>query len=395
MQWKKDLTTNKKFEHDIILALTILLLVVSIYLDRRLAFMFIGIISVYLIGLKLYNRQIAQKLTMDMLDQSFRAFPGESIELNLTIKNNSLIPYINGFLLFSTKGHVLNNDYLHTTRQGYNEYRVPVSISGKSKVSISIPLKAIKRGAGRIKHIRLTFPHLLNFEYFTLTYTEPLHHELIVYPNYQPIKFIKDIRNQYLGQDITTLSQFEDILQPMGTRDYTTSDPFHRIHWKASAKMQKLQTKTYERNHHMVWTILVNISEKSPLGNLYTSPMLEEILSKTAYICNILIQRGYEVEIYVNEYGSVHLPGGRDINHLKRLLNLITRIGTEYMIQPIQNVLYQLHQSHIQPRMIILIGEFDETNYDIINKLTSKGHRLYHISDSHIDPFIKGKDMYG
>ncbi|GGK05607.1 hypothetical protein GCM10007063_30030 [Lentibacillus kapialis] len=395
MQWRKDMIVNKNYEHDIILVLLLLLIAASVYLERSFSFVFIGIACVYLIGLKWYNREIGRDLTLNLSYESINVFQGESMELNWTISNHSIIPYLNGYLSFSAKDHVVNDDYLYTARKGYSEYRVPVSIPGKSNVSICIPFKAVKRGHGQIKHIQLTFPHLLNFDYFTLRYQDSKHYECIVYPNYQPVAPVKHSRNQTPGRTITIHSPYEDILQPSGTRDYVTSDPFHRIHWKASAKMQKLQTKIYDRNHYVIWTIIINIAEKSRLGNLYTSPYLEKILSEAAFISKVLIQSGYEVEIYVNEYGSFHLQSGCDINQLKRILNLLTRIGGGYMIHPIQYTFHRLLRLCAQPRTIILIGDYNETDDGILNKLNKQGHYVYHTEDFHLKPIVKGRGMYG
>lgn len=389
------MTGNKKLEYDIILVLFILLIAISLYLERSLPFVFIGSISIYLIGLKWYNREVGRHLTMEIPYEFIKVFQGESLELKLTISNHAIIPYLNGYLLFSAKDYIMNDDYLENSRNGYNEYRVPVSIPGKSKVSVDIPLKAMKRGHGHIKHIQLTFPHLLNFEHFTLSYQDKKNYEFMVYPNFKPVTAVKLNRNQTPGETITTHSPYEDILQPSGTRDYVSSDPFHRIHWKASAKIQKLQTKTYDRNHYMVWTIVINTAKKSRLGNLYTSPDLEELIGEAAYISKVLIQQGEEVEIYINDHGSFHLQSGYGIKHLKRILNLLTRVRTGYLIQPVQYILHQLYQSSLRPRVIILTGDYDETDFGILNKLNNQGHHLYHTRDSYIKPIVIGKDMYG
>ncbi|WP_164668265.1 DUF58 domain-containing protein [Virgibacillus doumboii] len=395
MQWKKELTSEKKLEHEIILALIILMAVASLYLDRALAFLFIGIISVYLLGLYLYNRHVGRNLILTMPNQSIRAFPDESMDLKLTIKNNSLIPYLNGYLSLSVKNHIINEDYLYIAGREENEYRIPVSLPGKSKIAVTIPFKALSRGAGRIKQIHFSFPNLLNFEKFTLDYTVYHNVEMIVYPILQAVKSAEEVTSLNFGEDFAINSPFEDRLQPLGTRDYVTSDPFRRIHWKASAKMQTLQTKTYERNRYIAWSIVVNISKKSRLGNTYINPELEELLSKTAYICRSLIEMGNQVEIYVNENGPVHLPDGRNINHLKKILSLLTRIENRFVVYPFTNMLYQLQQSHFQPRMMIFVGEHDENHNYYIEKLLSQGHRIFHVDDSYINPIAKGKDLYG
>ncbi len=395
MQWKIVKTTENDVYRQLILSFIVFLTIVSLYLDRSLVFFLIGIIVIYYLGLQLYNRQIGRNLTLEIPKQFKRAFPGETLNLTIKIKNNSLLPYLNGYISFKMKDHVLNKDHLQTTLRGLNYYQIPISLSGKSEISLTIPFKTVKRGVGRLKDLHFTFSHLLSFEYLILYPKEKNFNELIVFPELQAVDELREIRNQSPGTSITIHSPYEDVLQPLGTRDYVTSDPFQRIHWKASAKTQKLQTKIYERNRYIAWTIIVNIAERSSLGNLYTSPKLEKILSEAAYITRNIIKDGHKVEIYLNSNSLIHLPEDHDIRHLKKTLELFTRVGEGSLIIPVKNILYRLCQSQTKSRMIIVVGENDESNNYYINKLISQGNQLFHVNDSHIIPATKRTDMYG
>lgn len=395
MQWKIVKTVENEVYHQLTLTIVVLLTIVSLYLDRSLVFLLVGIVGIYYICLHLYNRQIGRNLTLEIPEQFKKAFPGETLNIPIKIKNNSLLPYLNGYISFKMKDHVLNEEYLQTTWRGLNYYQIPVSLPGKSEVSLTIPFKTVKRGVGRLKDFNFTFSHMLSFEQLMLYPIEKKFNELIVFPKLQAVDELREIRNQNPGTNITIHSPYEDVLQPLGTRDYVTSDPFQRIHWKASAKTQKLQTKIFERNRYIAWTIIVNISERSSLGNLYTSPKLEKILSEAAYITRNIIKGGGEVEIYLNGDGLVHLPEDHDITHLKKILELLTRVGEGSLIIPVKNILYRLYQSQTKSRMIIVIGENDESNSYYINKLISQDNHLFQVNDSHIIPVTKGNDMYG
>ncbi|MBP1950098.1 DUF58 domain-containing protein [Virgibacillus litoralis] len=395
MQWKIEKITDNEIYHQLTLTFLVLLTIVSLYLDRSLVFLLVGIIGIYHLCLHLYNRRIGRNLILKIPKQFKKAFPDETLILTIKIKNKSLLPYLNGYISFKIKDHVLNEEYLQSTWRGLNYYQIPVSLPGKSELSLTIPFKTVKRGVGRIKDFNFTFSHLLSFEQLMLYPIEKKFNELIVFPKLQAVDKMREIQNQNPGTSVTVHSPYEDVLQPIGTRDYVSSDPFQRIHWKASAKTQKLQTKIYERNRYIAWTIIVNISDRSSLGNLYTSPKLEKILSEAAYITRNIIKDGHEVEVYLNSDSLVHLPENNDITHLKKILEQLTRVDEGSLIIPVENILYRLYQSQTKSRMIIVIGESDESNNHYINKLISQGNHLFQINDSHIIPVTKGNDMYG
>src|SRR5699024_12412902 len=97
-------------------------------------------------------------------------------------------------------------------------------------------------------------------------------------------------------------------------------DSFKRIHWKASAKRQTLQTKVFEHNQNLSWLLLINIAVKSPLGNDYVSKDAEKYLSEAAYIAKHIIKQVLPVEMFVNNHinsGSLHVKEGKGIGHFR------------------------------------------------------------------------------
>jgi len=399
MQWLKESVDEKDKHYDLLTGLIILLTIIGLYLDRQLVFLFIGLLGVYLVGIHYYNHQVGKGIVLENPEVLARSFAGEDTQFNLTITNHSRIPYLNGKLSFEMNNQIISEQYLQATKKDYSLYHVPFSLPSKSKVTVTIPLKVAKRGVGRLNKIEYSFPHLLLFQPIVLKFKERFRTEFLVYPELQPIANIESNQNQHIGEDTALFSPYEDLLRPVGTRNYVQSDPFQRIHWKASAHSQKLQTKIYERNQQISWTIIVNIAKKSPLGNYATNADLEEILSEAAYLSRWITKQDQPVELYIN--GSVmtkylHLEEDQGLRHMKRILELLARVETGSRIYPVENLLHHVQKFHHEPRKIVMTGELDELFSPRLNKLLEGRHQVYHVEKSCLTPItLKGKQRNG
>lgn len=399
MQWEKDSGNTVDSQYDIFTGIVVILALTGMYLDRQLLFLFIGLLAIYIVGNRLYNRQLGKGVVLENPVQLVRGYAGEEAQLKLTIKNNSSLPYLNGYLSFEMGHQVIAEEYLHVAKKEWNLYRVPLFLPGKSEVTVTIPLRIDKRGIGRLKQIEFTFPHLFLYKPVVLKYMERFQTEFLVYPRLQPISNLESSQTQHIGEDIALFSPYEDLLQPVGTRNYVQSDPFQRIHWKASARSQSLQTKIYERNQQIAWTIVVNISKKSPLGNYAIHSDLEAILSETAYLSRWITKKDQSMEIFVN--GSImtkylHLEEDQGLRHLKRILELLSRVEIGSRIYPLKNILYHVQQAHNEPRKIVIVGQADDSFQLQIQQLINGKHQVYKVEDSCLIPFLlKGTSHYG
>ncbi len=200
---------------------------------------------------------------------------------------------VNGEFQFYTGPAIKPADFVKAADWYRNQYSLPLTVMGKRKTAIDLPITAEHRGTARMKGISYTFPHLFNFWKVTLTYSAQFYTEFVVFPSLLPVRGFEEVVHMMQGKQWSLFSPFEDVQLPVGTREYHYSDPFHRINWKASAKTQTLQTNVYEKNVDMGLVFIVNISvaDNSHLTKL--SKHLERSLSFCAYLCKIATEKGY------------------------------------------------------------------------------------------------------
>jgi uncharacterized protein (DUF58 family) len=100
----------------------------------------------------------------------------------------------------------------------------------------------------------------------------------------------------------------------VGVRDYVYGDDLRRVHWKATARAQKLQSKIYEPT--TVYNLVIFLNSDSKLDAHYAlhQEWQELAICAAASIANWGLDEGYAVGLYSNsimylpEYGMTTLP---------------------------------------------------------------------------------------
>ncbi|MYL44316.1 DUF58 domain-containing protein [Virgibacillus halodenitrificans] len=359
MDWEKIKTGNTENVTGILFTIAAALLIISMVANKPLTLMVVGFIVAYAICIWQYSKQLGNKLKLINSSQTLRLFPGEKAEVRLIIKNESPIPYFNGQLIFYTNEKVVNQEFLYNTRSEENKYLIPFILRGNRQKIFCIPFEAKQRGIANLHGLQLAFPHMLQFGKVYLKYNKRVKTDIIIYPEIEPVYGIKEISSYRFGEQQAAFSPFENLLNPRGIRDYLCSDPFHRIHWKASAKKQQLQVKEFEPVRNISWSIVINTARISPVGNLYINERLEQFISQAAFISLNLIEQGFPVEIYftsaISNQLPRHLPMGEGRKHLKKVMEFLARFNEQARLLPVKSVFHLL--DHRESSLIILIGE--------------------------------------
>lgn len=347
----------------IFLALTVIF--VSVWLIRPGIFILAGLLLLYVFLIVGVDRWAGNKLFLPDEKKTYRMFVGDIAEVPLVMKNFSWIPLQNGTLHF-TVGQVVS-EKTYKKIEKYDETTqtsLLLSLPGNSKTKVNLSFEAKERGVTSLSDVNFRFKNIFSLEDISLVLEKKRFIELVVFPEQKEVVGLDNLMIQALGNMRANFSPYEDMLEPTGTRNYVSSDPFHRIHWKSSAKTQQLQTKVYERKWEMSWTIIVNVGKMTRLGNLYISKKIEEYISVITYFYYRAAKYGIPLELHMNisGHGSSYfrIEQGEGGEQLKKVLDLLARIKTNERIVPFPAVLHRLQQNITKHRHIIFLGEEDE-----------------------------------
>ncbi|UOQ94284.1 DUF58 domain-containing protein [Halobacillus shinanisalinarum] len=316
--------------------------------------------------------------------QSVRMFPNDRENILFRLQNYSKAPVINGKLQFVTGTPMVSEaiPYLETPA-GY-KYSLPLSLMRKGETTVQLPIVAKHRGVARMNNIKFLFPHLVKFKPNMMEFLPRFQTEVIVYPELKSVKGIEAIFEIAQGNQAALLSPYEDVLTPLGTREYVSSDPFHRIHWKAYAKTQQLRTKVLEKQVDISWSIVVNISEETKLGNVHISKHLENLLSYAAFLNQYAVKKDYQTDMYINGRKQQSPPyyyqeEGAGNQHLRESLEMLARIRKDQLILPLDELIHRMESQLYKRKTIIIIGEVPNGARKQLGIWQARGIRLFQI----------------
>ncbi|SES66630.1 Uncharacterized conserved protein, DUF58 family, contains vWF domain [Salinibacillus kushneri] len=396
MQWEKQFNQSKYYE--LLAIISIITFLISLIFKQSLLFLLVGLLIIFIILSRRYHRIAGKSLVLNHSKKQIRLFPGQETTIDFNFTHHSLLPVVNGTFSFLIHDIIDILRFKATKVKGKDHYEIPLSILSRGETKLIIPIKAYKRGVTQITNIHYQYPHLINFRSISLRFRPFYQTEILVYPSSLPVYGIEETNYETIGEQRVRFSPFEDVLQPVGTRDYQPTDPFKRIHWKASAKRQSLQTKVYEKTRDHSWVLIVNLSARTRLGNIYWDESMENRLSYIAYVCQYLTNKGVSFELYLNT-NQGNLQSGEGKEHLKKAMEMLAKVSNNQNLIHTSRLFLRVDQRLEQPQTVVCFGDLYEENQSYLLKWQNQGVKVYHVketqSGAYMVPVLKAGEQYG
>lgn len=305
-----------------------------------------------------YFRQVGKRLVIQNEKNRSRLLVHGHSSWKLEFENSGL-PIWNGQLRLHFQNAV-NPIYPQSNAHGQlNEVLVPFTIGYKEKIVLNIPVQGAKRGISKLKDVELIIPHLFGEGSIVMTYQPIILMDQMVFPNIFPVKELRHPSPLKPGSFEMKHSIFNDVFSPIGTRDYVPSDQFHHIHWKASARLQKLQTKVFTPIANESVMLIVNIAQ----GYSIISD-LEEKIEVIASFIDFYYREGipYSIVINVRAFGQspyLFIPTGDGQKQRQKSMELLSILSKNDLTMPFNRMLSHL-EIHEEFPMSVIIFTPDE-----------------------------------
>lgn len=391
MTWKKYIHFDMHKNMEYLLIGIVLISIISFIFKRPLLFIIVGLFIIYVVINELYNRSIGKKLQLQNDRTTIHAFPNENVEMTLLFTNHSYIPYINGHLQLSINDVVTTKVHEYVTSGQRSLIKIPASIMGKRKTRAIIPLEANKRGVARVYHLTYKFPHLMNFDHVELTYEPYIYSEIVIFPELKTVRGIEQLLHHLPGDQRIRFSPYEDIQSLIGTREYVSSDPFHRINWNATVKTGELQTNEYERVIDRSFFFIVNIEVEN-----FELSVMEDVLSYTAFIANDVHEQKlpYEMAINARKFGAVpfvYQKQGEGNAHYLQTLDMLARIDRHGVTSRITQVIVSLREELARAHTVVYIGLLSREEHALLQQIVGEHKQVLHVNEEgNVQPLAKG-----
>lgn len=267
-------------------------------------------------GARVWSRISLSGIHYDLSFDKNRLFPGETLDLSVRLENKKFLPVWlqlqiahGGSLKIDSGETVLKNDC------GLLWYQA---------INFGWHLRAVRRGVHCIGPIELEVGDLLGF--YPKKKKISRSHDFIVYPRRVALNSVPLPRRDFFGMP-GAKSPIEDPVYIYGTRDYHHRSPARYIHWKASARHNRLQEKVCEPAEQEKVLMLVRTDrfETDPSGETF-----ERCLEAAASLAMKFVRMRYALGLVtngrINGDGRSFLPVSRNRNQIYEIMETMARL---------------------------------------------------------------------
>lgn len=315
------------------LFLTVVLLIVAVVL-RQPTLLIVAILFFLTSGVaRLWSRYALQRVEYQRRLSSDRVFFGESLTFDTTITNRKFLPlpwlrieeetpedvkFLKGKLSASYK----------VKRQVLSSF---LSLGWYHRVTRRYPVQCLKRGIYSFGPVTISSGD--PFGFFRKKVELDAEDRLLVYPRIVPLEELGIPSRHPFGDLRIRRHLFEDPVQVMTTRDYVSGDPMKNIHWKATARMQRLQSRVFEHTTTMDMALFLDTRTVADTNywSMISPDFLETGVIAAAAIASFSLNNGYKIGFYANEYYEysdhlMRLPPSNHPDQLKGILEALAQV---------------------------------------------------------------------
>ena len=233
------------------LFITVLLLILAIVLKQSPLFIVAALFFLASGVARLWSRNVFERLDYHHRISTRKAFWGDSITFEMSLTNRKFLPlpwitvqeeipqgvtFLKGKI---SSSHKYNRAILSNF----------VSLGWYHRLTRRYHVQCLKRGFFTFGPVTLSSGDPFGF-FSKMTVLEEKEH-LLVYPRIVPLENLGIPSRHPFGDLRIKRHLFEDPVQAMTTRDYVHSDPLKYIHWKATARLQRMQSRVFEHTTTM------------------------------------------------------------------------------------------------------------------------------------------------
>jgi uncharacterized protein (DUF58 family) len=289
----------------------------------------------------LWNRWALARVTYARELSQTRAFPGDEVELRIRIANRKPLPLaaigVRDSLPMGLK--VIGHD-LRVDQNGRQVLQRVTGMRWYEGVIWSYRLECLGRGSYRFGPAQLEAGD--PFGFYLSGKEMPQRDSLVVYPRLLPLEELNLPPRNPLGE-IKARQLIRDPLRTVGIRDYHPEDPLKDVHWTATARTGRLQTRIYETTTSLELALFLDLDTFEQYWQGIDEEQVERVISAAATLAQVGLDEGHAVGLYVNGAPAqfeqlVRLPPGRSPTQLERIMETLARL-TPYSVTSMARVL--------------------------------------------------------
>ncbi len=313
-------------------------------------------------------------------------FPGEEFKIVTQIENKKWFPisFLNMQEEYPSKVERVGYNR-HVVSNETNYYISSYSILWYERIKRYHTSVIRERGVYYIRNIIITIGDVFGFSSLSENREDPL--EIVVYPNFVPMKKLVFQNNSIQGDVIVRRWIFKDTLYVRGIREYNVEDRMKDIHWNSSLRANRLMVKEYDYTSEREIEFIINVQCGRPYWSSIDNKSVERSIKVVMSLASGTIDEGIPTGVMTNaqiiSYSgsspSEIIPG---INNFKSILELGARIYKTPRVE-LYEYLMDKGKSFKQNAIYVLVTSYlDKESIDVLKKLVIAGFTIKIIDTS-------------
>jgi uncharacterized protein (DUF58 family) len=201
-----------------------------------------------------------------------------------------------------------------------------ISLRWYERVTRHYRLRGAQRGAHEFGPVELQTGDIFGFSQQRLRFDEI--QTLVVYPRLVPLPRFGLPSRRPFGDATAPRRLLEDPLRLMGVRDYAPGDSFRHVHWKATARTGRLQTKVYEPTTTYQLVVFLDTQTMTHAYQGIVPEYIELGATAAGSVAQYALEEGYAVGLRANAsvrhlQGLVNIAPGRSPDQLALILDAL------------------------------------------------------------------------
>ncbi len=276
-----------------------------------------------------------------------KGFAEETISVDIAVENHKRLPLV--WLRIQDPwpkaiGPVDGSQLIGSHREDLGIYQLLLSLRGYSRARRKFEIGLHQRGVYQIGPASAATGDpfgLFGSEEAALAPAETV----VVFPRLSKTVVPVWRADDPYGERRSTRPLFQDPNRSMGVRDYRPEDGFRRIHWPATARVGRLQTRVFEPVRGLDLVVCLNASTYEHYWEGTNPEVLEGLIEVAASLVVDAFDKGFRVGVISN--GSLAHAGqalsiapGRSNQHLPNVLEALAAL-TPLVTSPFERYLLQ------------------------------------------------------
>lgn len=358
----------------------VLVLVGMILRERALTLL--GLLTLLTAGASwLWARYSLDNIEYTRSLESDRLFSGETVRMRVSVVNRKLLPlaWLDIEDQIGDRLELLEREILPSGVPGVNMFRITTSTRWYERVSWDIDIRCPSRGHHQLGPVMMRSGDLFGFFNRRESIDDVAH--LTVYPKVVPLDELQIPARHLFGDRRIRRQIITDPSRTVGVRDYRPEDSIRYVNWKATARVQQLQTNIFEPTTEVQFGVFLNLDTFEHYWEGMDYERAEGAIVVAASVAMHALEERHTVGMYANGVlgGSdqaLRIRAGRSPGQREEILAGLAKLSPIASVNFPRLLRAETRRFPWGSTIVIVTGIMTEPMAAVIGEMVAEGHQV-------------------